>query len=65
MFPGQYGAKAYSFEAASVFTNEPRTGAYRGVGRAEATYGLERMMDHLAREVGLAPAEIRKPQLPS
>jgi carbon-monoxide dehydrogenase large subunit len=60
MFPGQYGANAYSFEATSVFTNEPPTGAYRGVGRAEATYGLERMMDHLAREVGLDPAEIRR-----
>jgi carbon-monoxide dehydrogenase large subunit len=60
MFPGQYRAEAYSFEATSVFTNEPPTGAYRGVGRAEATYGLERMMDHLAREVGLDPAEIRR-----
>ncbi|HEV8421437.1 MAG TPA: molybdopterin cofactor-binding domain-containing protein, partial [Actinomycetota bacterium] len=60
MFPGQYRAEAYSFEATSVFTNEPPTGAYRGVGRAEATYGLERMMDHLAREVGMDPAEIRR-----
>ncbi len=60
MFPGQYRVEAYSFEAASVFTNEPPTGAYRGVGRAEATYGLERMMDHLAREVGVDPAEIRR-----
>jgi aerobic carbon-monoxide dehydrogenase large subunit len=60
MFPGQYGFEAYSFDATSVFTNEPPTGAYRGVGRAEATYGLERMMDHLAREVGVDPAEIRR-----
>jgi carbon-monoxide dehydrogenase large subunit len=60
MFPGQYRSEAYSFEATSVFTNEPPTGAYRGVGRAEATYALERMMDHLAREIGGDPAGIRR-----
>jgi carbon-monoxide dehydrogenase large subunit len=60
MFGGQYGAEAYGFESVSVFTNEPPTGAYRGVGRAEALYGIERMMDHLARELGMDPAEIRR-----
>ena len=60
MFPGQYRMEAYAFEATAVFTNEPPAGAYRGVGRAEATYGLERMMDHLAREVGIDPAEVRR-----
>jgi carbon-monoxide dehydrogenase large subunit len=60
MFPGQYRMNAYSFDVTAMFTNEPPAGAYRGVGRAEATYGLERMMDHLAREVGVDPAEIRR-----
>jgi carbon-monoxide dehydrogenase large subunit len=60
LFAGQYGAEGYAYRLTSVFTNEPPTGAYRGVGRAEALYGIERMMDHLARELGLDPAEVRR-----
>lgn len=60
LFAGQYAAEGYAFDSVSVFTNEPPTGAYRGVGRAEALYGIERMMDHLARELGLDPAELRR-----
>jgi aerobic carbon-monoxide dehydrogenase large subunit len=60
LFGGQYAAEGYAYELTSVFTNEPPTGAYRGVGRAEALYGIERMMDHLARELDLDPVEVRR-----
>jgi carbon-monoxide dehydrogenase large subunit len=60
LFAGQYAAEGYAYELTSVFTNEPPTGAYRGVGRAEALYGIERMMDHLARELRLDPADVRR-----
>ena len=60
LFGGAYGAEAYAYQCTGVFTNEPPTGAYRGVGRAEALYAIERTMDALAREVGVDPAEIRR-----
>lgn len=60
LFAGQYAAAGYAFDLTAVFTNEPPTGAYRGVGRAEALYGIERMMDHLARELNIDPPEIRR-----
>lgn len=60
LFGGQYAADGYAYELTAVFTNEPPTGAYRGVGRAEALYGIERMMDHLARELDIDPVEIRR-----
>jgi carbon-monoxide dehydrogenase large subunit len=43
-----------------VFTNKAPTDAYRGAGRPEATYAVERAMDLVARELGKDPAEIRK-----
>jgi carbon-monoxide dehydrogenase large subunit len=43
-----------------VFTNLTPTDAYRGAGRPEATYAVERAMDSLARDMGLEPAEIRR-----
>lgn len=43
-----------------VFTNKAPTDAYRGAGRPEATYVVERAMDLVARELGKDPAEIRK-----
>jgi carbon-monoxide dehydrogenase large subunit len=43
-----------------VFTNKSPTDAYRGAGRPEATYMIERAMDLLARELGKDPAEIRR-----
>ncbi|MFN8232904.1 MAG: molybdopterin cofactor-binding domain-containing protein [Actinomycetota bacterium] len=57
---GVYHADAYAFEVTGVFTNQTPTGAYRGVGRAEAIYAIERMMDVLAREIDVDPAEVRR-----
>jgi carbon-monoxide dehydrogenase large subunit len=60
LYAGPYGADAYSVQIAGVFTNRTPTGAYRGAGRAEATFAIERIMDTLARRVGKDPAEIRR-----
>ncbi|HMC07741.1 MAG TPA: xanthine dehydrogenase family protein molybdopterin-binding subunit, partial [Actinomycetota bacterium] len=57
---GCYQAEAYWFEYTGVFTNQTPTDAYRGAGRPEATYAIERAMDALARKVGKDPAEIRR-----
>ncbi len=43
-----------------VFTNKTPTDAYRGAGRPEAIYFVERAMDMLARELGMDPAELRR-----
>ena len=60
LYHGVYQGQAYSFEANGVFTNKTPTDAYRGAGRPEATYAVERVMDALARRVGKDPAEIRE-----
>jgi len=44
----------------TVFTNKAPTDAYRGAGRPEATYIIERTMDLVARELGMDPVEIRR-----
>ena len=48
LVPGCYKMPAYSFELKEVFTNKMATDAYRGAGRPEASYIIERAMD-LAR----------------
>ena len=50
--------------ATGVFTNKVATDAYRGAGRPEATYILERMMDIAAVELGMDPVEIRRKNFP-
>jgi carbon-monoxide dehydrogenase large subunit len=60
LYHGVYSAEAYRFEATGVFTNRTPTDAYRGAGRPEATYAVERAMDALARRVGKDPVEIRR-----
>ena len=52
--------KAYDFSCTSVFTNMTPTDAYRGAGRPEATYAIERSMDALARQIGIDPLELRR-----
>ncbi|CAN5756459.1 molybdopterin-dependent oxidoreductase [soil metagenome] len=52
--------KAYDFSCTSVFTNLTPTDAYRGAGRPEATFAIERAMDALADEMGIDPFELRK-----
>jgi aerobic carbon-monoxide dehydrogenase large subunit len=60
LYHGVYDVPAYHFECTGVFTNLTPTDAYRGAGRPEATYAVERGMDALARKVGLDGAEIRR-----
>jgi carbon-monoxide dehydrogenase large subunit len=59
MMPGLYKARAIQADIVGVFTNCVPTDAYRGAGRPEATHGIERMVDILADEIGMDPAEIR------
>src|SRR3712207_9068471 len=57
---GVYDFDGYSLSITGVFTNKTPTDAYRGAGRPEAAYAIERIMDALARETGLDPAEVRR-----
>ncbi|SHE71099.1 carbon-monoxide dehydrogenase large subunit [Ferrithrix thermotolerans DSM 19514] len=63
LYHGVYHVENYGFKAVGVFTNKTPTDAYRGAGRPEATYAIERAMDALARKVGVDPAEIRRRNL--
>ncbi len=60
MFNSIYKFPAYRFTCTNVFTNTMVTDAYRGAGRPEATYAIERIMDELAVELGMDPMELRK-----
>jgi aerobic carbon-monoxide dehydrogenase large subunit len=60
LYHGVYDVPAYSFTCTGVFTTRTPTDAYRGAGRPEATYAIERAMDALARTVGVDAAEIRR-----
>ena len=60
MYNAIYKFPAYRFECTGVFTNTTITDAYRGAGRPEATYAIERIMDELAVELGLDPIEVRR-----
>jgi carbon-monoxide dehydrogenase large subunit len=60
LYHGPYDCQAYGFECTGVYTNKTPTDAYRGAGRPEATYAVERTMDALAERVGKDPAEIRE-----
>jgi carbon-monoxide dehydrogenase large subunit len=60
MFPAIYKMDAYSFKCTGVFTTKMPTDAYRGAGRPEATFAIERIMDELAAELGMDPLEIRE-----
>ena len=57
---GCYDIPALEFRSASVYTNKMALGAYRGAGRPEAAYYVERAMDLLADAAGLDPAEVRR-----
>jgi carbon-monoxide dehydrogenase large subunit len=60
MFGGIYKMDAYRFECDGVFTTKTPTDAYRGAGRPEATFAIERIMDELALELGMDPLEVRR-----
>ena len=60
MLSGAYRLKAVESKVIAAYTNKVPTGAYRGAGRPEAAYILERTMDRIAHELGLDPAEVRR-----
>src|SRR5258706_1590803 len=60
MANGTYNIPAIRTTLTEVFTNKTPTDAYRGAGRPEATYFVERAMDMLARELNMDPAEVRR-----
>jgi carbon-monoxide dehydrogenase large subunit len=60
VYGGCYDLQAYALRCEGVFTNTTPTDAYRGAGRPEATYAIERAVDALARRVGKDPVEIRR-----
>ncbi|MCA3219285.1 MAG: xanthine dehydrogenase family protein molybdopterin-binding subunit [Burkholderiales bacterium] len=60
LLAGQYATPAIYCEVKAVFTNTAPVDAYRGAGRPEATYVVERIVETAAREMKLDPAEIRR-----
>jgi carbon-monoxide dehydrogenase large subunit len=60
LLAGQYKTPAIYAEVKAVFTNTAPVDAYRGAGRPEATYLVERMVETAAREMNIDPAEIRR-----
>jgi carbon-monoxide dehydrogenase large subunit len=60
MFNAIYKFPAYHFACQTVLTNKTWTDAYRGAGRPEATFGIERMIDELAAELGEDPLAVRE-----
>jgi carbon-monoxide dehydrogenase large subunit len=60
MFNAIYKIPAYRFVCEGIFTTKTPTDAYRGAGRPEATFAIERIMDELAAELGMDPLELRR-----
>jgi carbon-monoxide dehydrogenase large subunit len=60
MFNSIYKMEAYRFRCTGVFTNKTPTDAYRGAGRPEATFAIERIVTELAVELGMDPMELRR-----
>jgi carbon-monoxide dehydrogenase large subunit len=60
MAEGCYRVSNISAEVIGVFTNTMSTDAYRGAGRPEATFFIERAMDLIAQRIGMDPVEVRR-----
>ena len=60
MLPQGYRIDNFDVELIGVFANTTPIGPYRGAGRPEAAYFCERLVDLVARETGLDPAEVRR-----
>jgi carbon-monoxide dehydrogenase large subunit len=58
--PGPYVIPAYRMNVTCIFTNKVATTPVRGAGRPQAVFAMERLMDRVARELGLDPAEVRR-----
>src|SRR5882762_7425152 len=65
MLSGAYKIPAIQINVTACFTNKMSTDAYRGAGRPEATYVVERIMDVIARELNLDPVEVRRKNFPA
>src|SRR2546421_73066 len=64
MLSGAYKIPAIQMNVTGVFTNKMATDAYRGAGRPEATYVVERAMDLVADELKMDPVEVRRKNFP-
>ena len=62
-FPGMYDIRHIAIRVRLAFTNTVPTGAYRGAGRPEANYAIERVIDAAARQTGIDPLELRRRNL--
>ena len=60
LLAGQYTTPKIWCEVTAVFTNTAPVDAYRGAGRPEATYVVERIVETAAHELGIDPAEMRR-----
>jgi carbon-monoxide dehydrogenase large subunit len=60
MYNGIYKMEGYRFRCTGVFTTKTPTDAYRGAGRPEATYAVERIVTELAHDLGMDPVELRR-----
>jgi aerobic carbon-monoxide dehydrogenase large subunit len=60
VLPGPYGTPNIDFVLEGVYTNKTPVGAYRGAGRPEATYLIERIVDVVADQLQLDPADVRR-----
>jgi len=60
IIPGAYRIPAFDCEVRGAYTNTTPVDAYRGAGRPEATFAIERAMDRLADEISMDPAELRR-----
>ena len=64
MLSGCYRIPAVGIDVRAAFTNKMSTDAYRGAGRPEATYVIERLMDRIAQELKLDPVKVRQKNFP-
>ncbi|MFO1050380.1 MAG: xanthine dehydrogenase family protein molybdopterin-binding subunit [Geminicoccaceae bacterium] len=60
VLPGVYDVKVLSYGVKGVFTNTCPVDAYRGAGRPESIYCMERLMDYAADQLGVDPIELRR-----
>src|SRR3982751_5902796 len=60
MLPGVYDIPAFHCRVRAVFTNSVPVDAYRGAGRPEAAYVIERLVDACARKMNMTPDAVRK-----
>jgi aerobic carbon-monoxide dehydrogenase large subunit len=61
--PEAYDIQTMHIMSQGLFTNTSQSGPYRGAGRPEAAYFMERLIEHAAHEIGMEPAEIRRRNL--